>query len=273
MLIATGLAPIEAATLRAARDRGIPTAVFLTDDPWNRAFRSEWFLEALPHYDRVFTPRRSNLADLCAHGCRAVDYLPFGYDPELFFPDPPPDDDRERFVCDVFFAGGADRERRPFIAALVAAGLSVGLYGDYWERFPETRPIARGHAAPRELRHAIAAARVCLGLVRRANRDGHAMRSIEVPAAGGCFLVEHTAEHEEMFGADGQAVMYFEDEAGMVRAARQLVGDAALRGRLAEAARHIIVSGRFTYRDRLLTLLDDARNDRDARAGMEVISS
>ena len=122
-----------------------------------------------------------------------------------------------RYAADVFFAGGADNERRPFLAALVANGFDVALYGDYWERFAETRPVTRGHGSPKELRHAIAASKVCLGLVRRANRDGHAMRSIEVPAAGGCFLVERTREHEDIFGPDGEAVTYFDDIEGMVR--------------------------------------------------------
>ncbi len=138
-------------------------------------------------------------------------FLPFGFDPELFFPDPPAATEVSRYAADVFFAGGADNERRPFLAALVANGFDVALYGDYWERFAETRPVTRGHGSPKELRHAIAASKVCLGLVRRANRDGHAMRSIEVPAAGGCFLVERTGEHEEIFGPDDEAVTYFDD--------------------------------------------------------------
>ena len=253
-LIAAGLAPLNAEAIDGARRYGVETTIFLTDDPWNRSFRSQWLLDALPLYDRVFTPRRSNLDDLRRHGCRNVAYLPFGYDPELFFPDPPCGRDRHRYASDVFFAGGADDERRPFISALVRAGLTVGLYGDYWHRFSETRSITRGHGTPADLRHAIASAKVCLGLVRRANRDGHAMRSIEVPAAGGCFLVERTDEHEVLFGADGQAVRYFASEDEMVRRTRELLEDDALRERLATAARRLIESGGFTYDDRLETL-------------------
>ena len=254
-LIATGLAPLDARALEDARRRGMPTTVFLTDDPWNPAFRSTWFLEALPLYDHVFTPRRSNIGDLERHGCPRVEFLPFGFDPDLFFPDPPPAAEQSQYASDVFFAGGADHDRRPFLAALVAAGFDVALYGDYWGRFAETRRITRGHATPTQLRHGIAAAKVCLGLVRRANRDGHAMRSIEVPAAGGCLLVERTREHEELFGADGEAVVYFDDIDGMVRATRQLVGDEPRRRRLASRAHEIVWRGGHTYADRLQRLM------------------
>ncbi len=223
--------------------------------PWNPAFKSQWFLDALPLYDRVFTPRRSNVADLIRHGCRSVEFLPFGFDQELFFPDPPPAAEVSRYAADVFFAGGADKERRPFLAALVANGVDVALYGDYWERFAETRHVTRGHGSPKELRHAIAASKVCLGLVRRANRDGHAMRSIEVPAAGGCFLVERTREHEDIFGPDGDAVTYFDDIDGMVRETRRLLEDGARRERLRARALDVIARGQFTYEDRLRTLM------------------
>jgi spore maturation protein CgeB len=270
-VIATGLAPIEARALDEARRQGIPTSVYLTDDPWNPAFKSQWFLEALPLYDRVFTPRRSNMSDLVRHGCSSVEYLPFGFDPELFFPDPPPPAERSSYASDVFFAGGADSERQPFLSALLSAGFDVALYGDYWERFAPTRQVTRGHGTPKQLRHAIAAAKVCLGLVRRANRDGHAMRSIEVPAAGGCFLVERTSEHEELFGPAGDAVVYFDNLDHMVAETRRLLDDAPRRARLAARAHAIVEHGHFTYRDRLLSLLPErppAIADAGARLAM-----
>jgi spore maturation protein CgeB len=258
LVLVTGLAPLDQRALREARRLGVPTAVFLTDDPWNPAFKSRWFLDALPFYDRVFTARRANLSDLVRHGCQAVEYLPFGYDPNLFFPDPPPEAARAGYAADVFFAGGADGDRRPFVAALLQAGFSMALYGQYWNRFPDARRFARGIGTPQDLRHAIAASKVCLGLVRRANRDGHSMRSIEVPAAGGCFLVERTAEHEELFGPAGEAVLYFDGLSDMVPQVRTLVADEPLRRRLAARAHAKIVEGGHTYRHRLLRLIGEA---------------
>ncbi|MBF0290401.1 MAG: glycosyltransferase family 1 protein, partial [SAR324 cluster bacterium] len=41
--------------------------------------------------------------------------------------------------------------------------------------------------------------KINIGLIRRANRDGHSMRSYEIAACGGGGLYEDTPEHRELF--------------------------------------------------------------------------
>jgi spore maturation protein CgeB len=254
-LISTGLAPLDRETLAGLERLGVERINYLTDDPWNPAFRSRWFLDALPLYDRVWSVRTSNLDDLRRHGCAGVAYLPFGFDPELFFPEAPTDAERPAYESDICFAGGADTDRVPYMAALAHAGLSLALYGDYWSRFSETKRADRGHAGPEVLRKAASGAAVSLCLVRRANRDGHTMRSFEVPAVGGCMLAEDTDEHRVFFGPSGHAVVYFSTMAEMVDRARGLLADPAERTRLAAAAHRLIAAGGFTYADRRETML------------------
>jgi spore maturation protein CgeB len=258
-MLATGLAPVEASALDALRALGVQRVLYLTDDPWNSSHRAQWFMEALPLYDLVFSPRRANLSDLERLGCRAVGYLPFAYAPEVHYPDPPATPDEARaFASDVVFAGGADADRVPYIQALLRSRFEVALYGGYWERFPSTRLYSRGHADPASLRKAIGGAKVALCLVRRANRDGLAMRSFEVPAIGACMLVEDTQEHREIFGPPDRAVAYFRSLDEMVQRMRRLLDDPVERGRLASAAHRLIVGGGHTYRDRLRRMLEPA---------------
>jgi spore maturation protein CgeB len=139
---------------------------------------------------------------------------------------------------------------------LIRAGFKVALYGGYWDRRAETKPFHRGHADVTTLRKATADAKVALGLVRRANRDGHAMRSFEVPAMGGCLLTENTEEHHEIFGPEGECTVYFGDEAEMLRKVRWLLDHEAERRRLAATAHARITSGGNTYADRLKTMLE-----------------
>jgi hypothetical protein len=254
-LLATGFAPVTRRTLEAMGQMGISRLNYLTDDPWNPAFRARWFLDALPVYDTVFSPRRANIADLEGLGCRAVRYMPFGFDPKLCYPQPPDAAESDRLSADILFVGGADRDRVPFIAALAAAGFSIALYGAQWERFPETKPYYRGYADPQTLRKATAAAKIALCLVRRTNRDGHVMRSFEIPAIGACMLVEDTEEHREIFGPDAEAVVYFRSIPEMIDKARWLLDRPAERQRLAAAAHSRIVTGCHTYRDRLAAML------------------
>jgi hypothetical protein len=255
-LLSTGLAPLTAAALEELGRMGIRRLNFLTDDPWNPAHRAPWFFRALPAYDVVFSPRRANLPDLCSAGCRYVEYLPFGFDPCLSFPEPAgPRQETPEPAADVMFAGGADRDRVPYIARLHHDGFRVAVFGDYWERFPETRRCSRGHAPPDLLRRATAEAKVALCLVRRANRDGHVMRSFEIPAMRACMLTEDTDEHRQIFGPDGQRVVYFRSLDEMTGKLRWLLDRPDERARLAAAAHRLIaVEGKNTYRDRLETM-------------------
>jgi spore maturation protein CgeB len=252
VLIATGAAPLNARTLRALRDIGIICINYSTDDPWNAALSARWYLHALPEYGRVFSTRRSNMADLEEMGCAYVDYLPFGYDASLFAPPSPPLPDLD---ADVLFVGGADRDRLSFVTELIRYDIRVALVGGYWNRFSPTRSYALGLRQPEELCILTAAAKINLCLVRRANRDGHVMRSLEIAAIGGCMLVEDTAEHREMFGAAGEAVVYFATAADAARQAKELLANPDERVRLSCAVHTRISNGGHSYADRLLTML------------------
>ncbi|OLE20829.1 MAG: hypothetical protein AUI36_34660 [Cyanobacteria bacterium 13_1_40CM_2_61_4] len=254
ILLTTGHSPVTQQCLARIRSQGVVALNYLTDDPWNRIHYCRWFMEAVGEYDFVFSPRRANMAQLKAARCKAVAYLPFAYDPYLHFVERTNPSTTE---CDseVLFIGGADRDRLPYCHAIIKAGLKLSVYGDYWDRYSQTRSCFRGYADVRVLRVATAAANICLCLVRRSNRDGHVMRSFEAPAMGGCMLIEDTPEHQEIFGPDGEVVLYFRSIPEMLDRGRWLLQHEAERKRLAAAAYLRITNGRNTYADRLKTML------------------
>ncbi len=256
VVLTTGLAPVTHEVLWLISRMDVRTINFLTDDPWNRAHRAAWFMQALPVYDEVYSPRQAMMDDLRRVGCGKVEYLPFGYDPDLFYPESPESCAQAGFTeTDVVFAGGADRDRVPYMKALVDAGIDLALYGGYWQRWPETRAIARGQADVRTLRLALSSARVGLCLVRRANRDGSCMRTFEVPAVGACMLTEDTQEHRYLFGQEGEAVLYFDSMSDMLEKTRLLCTDKKLRESLAAGAHRLVVEGKHCYQDRLVNML------------------
>src|SRR5262249_29660476 len=134
---------------------------------------------------------------------------------------------------DILFVGGADADRATFISEFMAYGPSVAVVGGYWERYPAFRQVALGAKPPEVIRALTAAAKVNLCLVRRANRDGHVMRSFEIAGIGGCMLAEDTAEHRAIFGPEGQAVVYFRGAKEAAHRARALLRDSSERKRLA----------------------------------------
>ena len=256
LLLATGTAPLSAAILQQCQRLGVRCANFSTDDPFSRVHHVGWFLHALRHYNVVFSPRRANSEELKAHGCPRVEYLPFGYDSNLFHPLADPA--MPGMESDLFFAGTGDRGRVPFIAAALQAGLQVRLHGIDWGRYAETKGVSRGQADIPTMRQTIYGCRVALCLVRHENRDGHSMRSFEVPAVGACMVVEETPEHREIFGPDGKAVRYFRTPQEMVETTSWLLHQIPERKRLREKSHQHIVRGRNTYADRLSFMVEYA---------------
>jgi spore maturation protein CgeB len=253
VVLTTGRAPLNRRHIERLRGLGIKAINYSTDDPWNPAQRAEWFLSALPAYDAVFTPRHANFDDFRRLGVRAVHYLPFAHDPEIHRPWPK--DAPASAPSDVIFVGGCDVDRLPLISALIDQRLQLALFGGYWGEHPKTRAFWRGIADQNAIRSASAAARICLCLVRRANRDGHTMRSFEAAAIGACILAEDTPDHQELFGPNDHAVRYFKNIPEMVQQAKCLLGDPAARLRLSVQLRETFEARKHTYANRLATML------------------
>jgi spore maturation protein CgeB len=254
VLISTGIAPLTANSLRRLSDLNVVLANFQTDDPWNKAHSSRWYLKALSHYHFIFSPRAATLPQLCMATSAKVSYLPFGYDKRLFYPETDAAALMKTPRCDVLFAGGADRDRLAAVESLAKSGLSLGLYGGYWGKYEFARPFYRGMASAATLRSAHANCRVAVGAVRRANRDGNSMRTFELAAMGCCSLMEDTADHRELFGAEGDAVLYFDTPASLVAKSLVLCRDDDARSKMAARARALIAVG-HTYEDRLQEML------------------
>jgi spore maturation protein CgeB len=252
-IVTTGMAPLAEHAIVACRNMGVRCVNFSTDDPFNPLMHAPWFRRALRVYDTIFSPRRANLEELRAHGCADVRYLPFGYDPTLFYA--PRDCSVESKQNDLFFAGTAEPSRVPYISEALSAGLEVRLHGHSWNRYRNTRRIALGQADIATLRDAIVSCKVALCLVRHQNRDGHSMRSYEVPAVGACMVVEDTPEHRTMFGDDGERVAYFSNPESMVDRTRTLLGNPGERARLKRTVHNWIISGSHTYADRLKVII------------------
>jgi spore maturation protein CgeB len=260
VVVVTGISGLNADALGQLNKAGVKVANYLTDDPWNRWHRAPWFLQALPEYFAVFSPRRANLRDLEEAGCRRASYLPFAYDPELHFPEMLSNDEGAALAADVLFVGGADKDRIPVCSAIAESGLSLAIYGDYWERSGITKSFWRGRADPATLRKATCAARLCLCVTRKNNRDGHTMRSYEIPAIGGVVLAERTDDHQQLFG---DCALYFSDIPEMIANAKWLVAHQLEVRQMAVLAHKRVTTGFNTSRDRLKTILEGTTSDRN----------
>jgi spore maturation protein CgeB len=268
ILLASGLCPVVPRTLRALKRQGVMCLYFSSDDPWNPGQAARWLYEALLEYDIVFTPRRANISDFLTLGCKEVHYLPFGFDAEIF-PAGEVDGSSTDPLPQVLFVGGADLDRANFFRKFLTDQGDVSLVGGYWDRFDDLKRFWMGHLPPKDLLALTTKAAVNLILVRRANRDGHVMRSFEAGAIGGCLAVEDTGEHREIFGAEGETVRYFRTPSEAAKLCRRLIANPTERLRLSAAVQTRIREGANTYADRLKVMLaraEELRRGREQRS-------
>lgn len=253
VLIATGLVPVLGRTLSELHATGVRTMNFSTDDPFNPTLRSSWFLESLPLYDAVFTPRHANEDDLRQLGCRNVFYLPFGYDPALWRGTA-----QARQVvpsADVVFVGGADKDRVEFFLQFQGEGINPVLYGAYWEKYWRLNRFSRGIVAPASICEITSRAAVNICLVRRANRDSHVMRTFEIPAIGGFMIAEDTSDHRRILGPEGDCVFYFRSPIEAAQKTKWALDHPEETQRMAQRGHDRIVGTKNAYADRLREML------------------
>ena len=244
---------IMPATVRRIKEQtGAVCINYATDDPFNAANRTPDLLAGIPEYDLYACTKRAIMGDVRNAGGRNVVYTRFAYNPTVHFPEPPSTSgEAARFRSDVVLIGGADRDRLRDLEPLVAAGdIDVALYGGYWAQDARFRGRARGFARGRDYRLALGGARIGLCLVRRANRDGHAMRTFEIPACGAFMLAERTDEHLALFREDQDAA-FFSTPDELLDKIRYYLSHEQDRRRIAQAGYERVTQGGHTYRDRL----------------------
>jgi spore maturation protein CgeB len=254
LMITTGPAPVVAESLKRLTAMGVRSANYSTDDPYSKVSGASHYRAALPHYDYMFTPRIANMAEL-QRDCKNVSYLPFGYDPRYCHDAEPTPETAAQLHSEVLIVGGGDDDRAPIAKAVLRAGHKLAIYGAYWQPYRELRDAIRGHVNPETLRLATRSAEIVLGLVRRVNRDGHVMRSIEAAASGGCLLLEDTEEHRTIFGSEWQNAAYFHNEASMLEKIAKLKSDPSLRAQMQASVVRLIHSKPHRYQDRLETMV------------------
>jgi hypothetical protein len=251
-------AAVAPSTLRELRSMGRPYLVnFATDDPFNPATNTPAILQGLELYDLVCSPRRAAMADIARASGGRVEYVRFGYKPTVHFPEPPSSSERSRFETDVTFIGGADADRVPFFEHLTrsAPDVRLALYGGGWDSHQDLRRHYRGFALGEGFRNAIGAASISINLVRRANRDGHVMRTFEVPACGGFMLAERTEEHQELFTED-EHVGFFDDANELAEKVAHYLSEPDRTRAMAADCHQLVVTAGHTYKDRLLEIID-----------------
>lgn len=273
----THVLPATIEALRQPPRPGAAPAVVLgynNDDPFAPGQpASVWrhYLAGVPRYDAVLAYRGHNLAELKAAGARRVRLLRSWYMPGRNHPAALDEADRALYGCDVVFVGHhEDDHRTALLAAVVAAGIDLRLFGPGydWDPVLARSPVLR-HLSPVRLvwgedyNKALCGAKIALCFLSKLNRDTYTRRCFEIPASGTMLLSERSGDLASLY-APGIEADYFHDAGSLVAQLRRYLGDDALRQSVAAAgARRVRADGHdVTSRMRdLLAWVDGWRSE------------
>ncbi len=250
-------AHFSALTLRQIREgTGAILVNYATDDPFSPVSGNPTLRGAIREYSLYACTKRAIIDDVRRAGSDNAVFVPFAYDPLSHFPEFPSDPaEVRRFTSDVVFVGAADQDRAgTFRRLLDGTKVELRLYGGRWHSEPSLRPLHRGMVLARDYRLACSGAKIALGFVRHSNRDGHSMRTFELPACGAFMLAERTSELAE-FLEEGREVAAFGCDDELREKVDYYLRHESERRSIAAAGHTRITQGSHTYGDRAGMLL------------------
>ena len=97
---------------------------------------------------------------------------------------------------------------------LAKNNIKVRVWGNNWQKYQNKHPNLLVESRPvinDDFIRVINATRINLNFLRRANRDKHTSRSLEIPACQGFMLAERTDEHLQLF-EEGKEAEFFDSQ-------------------------------------------------------------
>lgn len=166
-------------------------------------------LAALQYVDKVFTIDRSPAWMTILYGPHDVEFLPLAGDPEVFHPLSP----APRSEYDIVFVGSmppqsGDGYLRAKILADISEKYRVAVFGtglEYWYRYlPNLRErvVKSGRLSTEALNEVYSKTKLFLNIHSTWHFTSVSARTFEAALAGTFQLVDHRADHDELFPKD-----------------------------------------------------------------------
>lgn len=241
-------------TVTRLRQAGWPVMVLWeNDDPWRF---SQLSLAWAPHFDLHVTNDPYSVALYGFHRIPNVMHVPFGCNPRLHFPPPKGGAARHQ----VSFVGSCHQDRVELLRPLAPYGLRI--WGDRaWAstplgRFYQGGPVYKAS----DLREVYQSSKVNLNIHHNAFREVSStgtftnQRPYEILACGGFCLTDWRDHTAAEFG-DGVHLAFYRSPRELPDLVEHYLRHEDERQRIAAAGCRL-VHERYTYRDRLIPLLD-----------------
>lgn len=146
--------------------------------------------------------------------------LEFGFDAMVIT-----DDDlrKEQEINAICFLGNPDKYRAKQILNLAKLGLTLHVYSDNWKKYINHPNIIRHtNIYGSQFYLTLRKYRVQLNIMREHNKQGHNMRTFEIPGSGGVMLAPRTFDHERFF-IENKDVFFYDNLDDLVVKAKRIL--------------------------------------------------
>lgn len=232
------------------------------DDIFMRHNRSVFLRKSLPLFDLVFTTKPRNLQELPQLGAKKVFCIYQAYDRNVHRPIALTQAEQAKWGTDVSFVGTFERDRAEQMLYVAKQGIVVNVWGSNWQVWKKQHSnlrIMRRAIYNEEFIKVLCSSKINLNFLRKANRDLHTSRSLEIPACGAFMLTERTEEHQELFVEDREAA-FFETSSELVEKIRYYLDREEERVQVAKAGRIRCLTSGYSHHERLKVMLLQVEN-------------
>ena len=229
------------------------------DDIFMSHNRSIYLKQSLPLFDLVFTTKPRNLQELPQLGAKKVFCVYQAYDRNLHRPIVLTSGDETKWGADVSFVGTFEQDRAEKMFYLAKQGISVRIWGSNWQRWRKQHPnlqIERQPVYNDNFIKVICGSKINLNFLRKANRDRHTSRSLEIPACQAFMLAERTDEHLQLF-REGKEAEFFDSKEELLSKIQFYLKDDDKRNAIARAGRQRCLDSGYSHHDRLKVMLGE----------------
>lgn len=232
--------------------RNYPNTVIVSwslDDMYAWHNRSLFYTRSLRFYDLVFTSKSYNIVELKSLGAKKVIFLYQAF--SKIYHKPYSVQLNQRGIEDILFIGFAEKSRFDDLNYLASNNLKIAIYGSGWnkKRYANYHKNLSIHAFDLigdDYARAISNAKITLCFLRKANRDLHTTRSIEIPAIGGFMIAERTNEHKVLFEEDKEAI-YFDSKEELLEKVTQSLNNDSEREIIRAAGHRKCIEEDYSY--------------------------
>jgi len=178
---------------------------FNPDNPFDRHYygvSNNWIRSSIPFYDAYFIWGKFLLPLLTKAGAKHVEYIPFGYDPDIHYPVVVSDAERDFYGSQLAFIGSWDKEREKLVRPLLRYDLKI--WGNGWHKAPsEVRQKWQKKAVTgEEFAKVCASTDIIIDFLRPHMAPAHTMKIFEIAGSGGFLLSSCGGEFADFFERD-----------------------------------------------------------------------